>query len=446
MSEIHTPDKPPGNDPAPPSRVSGTFFDTSEIELLVSGAFLFSLFKAPELLTRLFHYIITHFINLPVFLFIEAYASMAAYTLIIGFIVHIVTRGFWVGLQGLHSVYPHGIKWENMKISPLVRDMRRSHWPTLERMIVWTDKVSSSVFAVTLSLFFVGLCFGLFFVIVCGLTLVARGFFPEAAWVETPLWGFALLAAPAILTLLFLAAGKSLSKMDEAKRASSTLYRLWRRFFGFFDWMTLSPITGPILETLRTNLKNPKGHGYLLAASAGVTLMVILSLGSKISLPQLLPGGNYPYFVDAGPLTMKTRYYESLRDREDWLKTGPFVAAPEVKGAYFKLYLRYEPRMSQKLRAVVPPQPEPEEPEAADEAARANLAALLRYYRFWLNDQPLPDLDFVFYRHPRNELRTLMAFVPTGLLQTGRNTLRVEYGLEGSGEKEPRKHYILLWK
>ena len=41
------------------------------------------------------------------------YVKLILYTLISCFILHLCTRAYWVGLIGLETVFPHGVRWED---------------------------------------------------------------------------------------------------------------------------------------------------------------------------------------------------------------------------------------------------------------------------------------------------------------------------------------------
>src|SRR5690606_38921260 len=89
---------------------------TWEMELLISGATVFSLMQAPDLLDRLYYGFAPRLeaayqaaLILP-----YMYLMTACLALIATFLMHLCVRGYWVALVGLASVYPEGVNWKGM--------------------------------------------------------------------------------------------------------------------------------------------------------------------------------------------------------------------------------------------------------------------------------------------------------------------------------------------
>jgi len=94
---------------------------TWELELLISGAVLFALFQIPTQLTAFFARLEPHATStmMSVLLLGQLYMKAILYALIASFVVHLVARAYWVGLVGLQSVFPKGVRWENFKSGPV---------------------------------------------------------------------------------------------------------------------------------------------------------------------------------------------------------------------------------------------------------------------------------------------------------------------------------------
>src|SRR3954462_3059956 len=91
---------------------------TWELELFLSGAFVFATFQLPDLIEQLFVRLEPHAVGAmsSVLFFVVLYGKAIAFTLIVMFSVHLGTRAYWVALMGLHSVFPKGIRWSEVKI------------------------------------------------------------------------------------------------------------------------------------------------------------------------------------------------------------------------------------------------------------------------------------------------------------------------------------------
>src|SRR3954469_21965204 len=83
---------------------------TWELELFLSGAFVFATFQLPGLIEQLFTRIQPHTTEATYYVVfnLTLYGKAIAFTLIAMFVVHLVTRAYWVALMGLHSVFPGG--------------------------------------------------------------------------------------------------------------------------------------------------------------------------------------------------------------------------------------------------------------------------------------------------------------------------------------------------
>src|SRR5262245_14804552 len=91
---------------------------TWELELFLSGAFVFAMFQLPGLIERLYVSLDPHATDaMGIVLFMGAlYGKAIAFTLMTMFLVHLIARAYWVALLGLQSVFPRGINWPQMNV------------------------------------------------------------------------------------------------------------------------------------------------------------------------------------------------------------------------------------------------------------------------------------------------------------------------------------------
>src|SRR5690349_17536070 len=120
--------RPPDAGPADQELAAVGVPDTSptwELELLISGAVLFALFQIPSLLNGLFAHLEPHATTaiMAVLLLVQIYVKAIVYALIAAFVVHLIARAYWVGLVGLHSVFPNGVRWEEFKSGPVTLEV-----------------------------------------------------------------------------------------------------------------------------------------------------------------------------------------------------------------------------------------------------------------------------------------------------------------------------------
>lgn len=124
---------------------------TDELELIISSLTIFALFTMPGWLFGKIADIYTHLSTSLVVAGTLGATLLAgiSYGLAACFVVHLMTRAYWVGLIGLRTVFPDGINWSRTPgIGPLTRQYYQETLPDLDTVINSTDRLASSLFAV----------------------------------------------------------------------------------------------------------------------------------------------------------------------------------------------------------------------------------------------------------------------------------------------------------
>ena len=126
-----------------------------EPEILLSGIVLYGMFQAPGLLDDLLAYaklnIWGNFTDLDNMI---ALLKIALYWLILGLILHLVSRGIWVGMVGLSFTFPNGINKEKLKLSPRFQE-RIERIPPIQQIIINLEKLCSSLFSISFMMFMI---------------------------------------------------------------------------------------------------------------------------------------------------------------------------------------------------------------------------------------------------------------------------------------------------
>lgn len=114
-----------------------------EAEILISGGAIFSLFQLVDVVikTGIYYEEITTFSGLRegVIIFVLVLRGVS-----VGFILHLLLRGFWIGLVCLRSVFPAGINFKKLKLNE--RYLKETNTINLTRQIVVLDQFSGLVF------------------------------------------------------------------------------------------------------------------------------------------------------------------------------------------------------------------------------------------------------------------------------------------------------------
>jgi len=124
-----------------------------EPEILLSGIVLYGMFQAPGLLDNFLAFaklnLFGNFNDLDNFI---ALLKIALYWLILGLILHLVSRGIWVGMVGLSFTFPNGINKEKLKLSPRFQK-NADKIPPIEQIIINLEKLCSSLFSISFMMF-----------------------------------------------------------------------------------------------------------------------------------------------------------------------------------------------------------------------------------------------------------------------------------------------------
>jgi hypothetical protein len=126
-----------------------------EPEILLSGIVLYGMFRMPDLLDAGLIFFKSYIFgqttdvdNLVMVL------KVAIYWLIAGLVLHLISRGVWVGMVGLSYTFDQGVNAENLKYQGRFKD-KVNRIPKFQAIIINLEKICSSLFSVSFMLFMV---------------------------------------------------------------------------------------------------------------------------------------------------------------------------------------------------------------------------------------------------------------------------------------------------
>ena len=79
---------------------------------------------------------------------IYVYAKAAAMILAMTFALHLLLRAHWIALVGMHSIYPDGVRWERLRMGPILRRIEQRQARAPEDAIERADNRATTVFAI----------------------------------------------------------------------------------------------------------------------------------------------------------------------------------------------------------------------------------------------------------------------------------------------------------
>jgi hypothetical protein len=418
-------DAAPPQPPPPASTLGQTPHEPAvrpwELELLISGALVFSLIQLPSQLDAWFNGLRP---RLDEGWFMAAfmawlYVKMALYALVGGFVAHLGVRGYWVGVIGIEAVFPSGIRWDRMRTGPIMREVQRQRTPSLQTLIDRSDRLASMIFG---GAFAIALMFAYSLVLGGVLVLGAIAFSrwlvhgPEKGLVLMELVLFALLAPIMIAGLVDRRMGDRLDPQGPAAR-------LIRRLGVASTYLGTSVLFMPLMYTLLTNLRQ-KRHGTVLV------LIIAGFMGLVMVKDVLIPRGvirtdGFAWIPDGGgALTVGHAFYADQRDGGDADQARlPLIQSDIIRDPYVRLFVPYIPR---RHNALIEERC-PGVPRAAvrnDAWSQAVLRCMAQLQPVTLNGRPL-DPSWRFYTQPETGLRGMIAHIPAAPLPKGENLLTV---------------------
>jgi hypothetical protein len=423
------------------------------MELLLSGAVVFGLAQLPGILGRLFTSLHAglggelRMITLP----LETYVLLSVHALLGTFLLHLVLRAFWIGLLGLESVFPQGIRWHKIRLGAHTIRSYRESLGTLARSIDRADDLCSLIFS-----------FGFLLVITFVYAAAILGFSALLAFsishlllqgshVTATFWSIVglILAIQIIVPVLDRRLGPRLVPECLCDRSLRKLVKLN---------FSISPLRwlGPIQLTLSSNLTEAR---VTVAVFAVMTLLAVSQVGQTFADRGALRLDNRAYFPpDLREHGLDPRHYRERRDEGAIYAGFPSIQAEVLVGHYLDLFLPYYPRRHEAPRAQQCPDLAPLRPEGlvildrsepTPEQVQDAASCLGSLFQIFLDGSELKGLVLDFAIEPGSSIPGLMVRISTRDLLPGRHELLVlappRRRKDDPPAPEPDRHLIPFW-
>jgi len=426
--ETKTPDKLHGPYDPEMKEAGQLTSPTWELELFLSGAFVFATFQLPGLIESAFSRLAPHMTEAGESVLLDAvlYAKAIAFTLIAMFSIHLVMRAYWVALMGVHSVFPKGIRWSELKVGPIARDVYQSRMRDVSTVIARLDNVCSIVFSV-------GLLVVLLFAFSTVMLVSASGIgyllaHSVGGGKNTDIFAIAILLIFAVVPLCARLWDK---RLGDDVDAHAPKYRALRRIITISYSMTLMRVLGPMMFTLMTNVGRRKSTAVLF-----LLLFVLLAatLADRMVNSDLLSANTYDYFASSRRHEVNYRFYESQREPGKPYPRLPSIQSDVIKEPYVKLFIPYYPQRDNGAIARVCPSLRPLQDRGVqfgsdkplpDSLTEPVLHCIAQMHDVKLDGASPPKLDFAFYEQQESGLKGVIAYIPIDSAAHGRHVLEV---------------------
>ena len=401
---------------------------TWELELFLSGAFVFATFQLPGVIESVYQRLEPHASDTAatVLFTVALYGKAIAFTLIATFMIHLIARAHWVALLGVHSVFPKGIRWDEMKVGPITKDIYRAKVPDLGNAIAKLDNFCSVVFSA-----------GLLIVIVFAYSTLLGATISTAAYLlsHAVTHGRGMQKFFWTLMALFVVVPVSAALIDrkygERISRESRGYGVMRATLNFAFTVNMTRVLGPMMWTLMTNIGRKRSMAFLYLALIG---LIAISAADRLVQADRLSLNSYDFFGASREHGMRFQYYENQRAADESYSRIPSIQSDIIRDPYVKLFIPFSPPRHNAAVARTCPALKPlqdrglslgADPYLADSVVVPVLACLAKLHAVTLDGAPQPSLEFAFYEHPNTGLKGMVAYIPADSLPRGRHILSV---------------------
>ncbi len=422
-------------------------FDRSwEMELLIAGAVVFALFQAPAALDRAWlrwDAVAGSATSLSGF-FVYYYFKLIVYTLLATFLMQLAVRAYWVGLLGLHGVFPDGPNWEKVRQGPHSRRAYQGLFPSGSVQIRRADSLASVLFAAGFSIVGIFLWSIVGVAVLGALTLLITGLFFGGQHGGRVFWTL-FIGVNAFLVLPQL-----VDRVIGARLREDGRFARFIRGVARVGWVTGLRIYIPTWVTISSNVRS---------RAPGVAIPVIIAglVGYFMVSDVLIPQGRLRtdggvFFPDLPtPFSVDPNHYDDRGMLGPARARAPSIPSELIEAGLVRLFLPYRPAADDELMAEICPTSEPLRgdrprivPRGAEgpdrEVVESALACMSRLWRVRLNGVEIPAPEFSFARRDPNDQPGLLTYLPIDGLPSGRHVIEVDalVGLEDADDGDRR--------
>ena len=389
---------------------------TDELELIISSLTIFALFSIPGWLFDKIADIYTHLSTSLVIAGTVGTTVLAgtSYGLAACFVVHLMTRAYWVGLIGLRTVFPDGINWSKTPgLGPLSRQHYRDTLPDLDTVIRKTDRLASSLFAVISMLTLSVLWFGAILLVI----LVVSG----AVGARFGLTNAGIVVGSAVLLIIFLGVPILVYLLDAQVASRVPRLRDSRIFAGIVRFLRrIAGLAYPqrlVLPVQLTLQSNTRPVAFFFALFLSIIVIVVVGNARAAAWRNFTLSGEFSYLdTDQVQQGLRSTYYEDMRSPLDRLRGWPRVDSFYQSGSFVRLFLPYQPLRDNLVLDQLC---------GSAEEAPDRVACLRQLWTVSIEGRPVPMEGFETAERSDLGMRGLIGLVPLAGLEPGMRRIEV---------------------
>lgn len=421
---------------------------TDELELIVSGLLAFALLTVPG---RIFDSWSANAVHVEgVFEYALRFgvliASGLSYALAFAFIVHLAIRGYWIGLIGLKSTFPAGIRWDRLPLMGVVtRPFYQSRVSDLGQAIDRADRAASMLFAMAillaLSMMWIGIL-AVAMILIAGLFGSLFSDTERITRLVLLIVYFSFIAS----TMLPVVIERYVARRQRFGKRSPQAEAIARGLLRVLGFIVPQRLIMPVQLTLQSNLPS---RGFM------AVYFVVLMTATAIGGVQVANSVNFSLVNSYGVLTteaidhgMSSAHYESMRSEQDRLLRYPMIPSDRVAETHLRLFIPHLPQRDNALaRKTCPPLPDGNNAASGEAAADLAQACLASFWTVTLDGNAIALDEFIVAERRDVGMRGLIGYLPIGDLASGRHDLRLAWNAAGgdTGKLRRRDYRIPFW-
>ncbi len=359
---------------------------------------------------------------------------------LISLLLHLLLRGFWIGIVGLSSV-SNVIDFEKLKLKGPFRKYIPNNVRSLDDLIFYVDQISSVIFAYTYLLVFSIISVVLvasFLFLFIGLFNVIPAYIDNTAISALLVFLVMILALILLIgAVLFFIDSLFFSVFKKSKWFSIIFYPVYR----FYSALSLAFIYRSIYYHLITNFKKKQ-----IITVTGFLLLFAFLADSFESWDR------YTFFPNSNTKSenvLRSVHYDD--EREDSYIYDASIPSKIIKGNFLPLFIRYSPQQNVAIRyfcpeidsfneeinfsdgfkAGVQSQSDTSKIESAlikghsNSQIRNGLDCIQQVYEVYLDNEMIEN-DFVFTQHSNKQEKGFLQMIDILGLTRGRHVITVK--------------------
>uniref|UniRef100_UPI0040477D90 hypothetical protein n=4 Tax=Roseivirga sp. TaxID=1964215 RepID=UPI0040477D90 len=358
---------------------------------------------------------------------------------LINLLIHLLLRGFWIGIVGLSSVSSK-IDFESLNFKGKFRRFIPENVKSLDELILYLDKISSVVFAYTFLLVFSIISVVIVFSI--GLSTmgvaVASMMNPDSSGLVLGLSVFLVLIVLFyfFMSLIFFLDTLLFSYFKKSRWFSTVYYPFYR----FFSFISFAFIYRSIYYHLITNFKKK----YII----GFTLVLLAITYTFREVGRMDLDKYYPEYTDKSELMMAEVFYDDLRLDHQYIRTAS-IPSKYVDNGFLELFIRYNPNNNSILKLICPDAFEMKyrpsvligfkegmkadsvieamtNNEEYDKRLLASIACQTSMFEVYVDGELQSDLDYSFKQHAAHQEKGYLTIIDVAQLGRGKHVIELK--------------------